>query len=153
MHFLRNLSLTCALIFSSGATCANITAPVAPGLEFLYTAIADCKPAIYEGQVPKGIRTPIPIVGGNFTGPRLNGKILNLGADWGLIDPRTGIFNADTRYQLQTNDGANIFIQTAGSEQPDGSSHLRMIFETGDEKYYWMNSIVGEYRKTLPQQA
>jgi hypothetical protein len=145
MHFLRNIVLACSLIFPSSAAYTNTTVPVVPGLEFLYTAFADCKTEMYESQVPKGIRSPIPIVGGNFTGPRLNGKILNLGADWGLVDPRTGIFSADTRYQLQTFDGANIFIQTSGSTQPDGSSHLRMIFETGDENYYWMNSIVGEY--------
>ena len=150
MRFFRSLVLASALVFAGDATCTNTTTPVAPGLEFLYTAIADCKTEIYNARVPKGIRSPIPIVGGNFTGPRLNGKILNLGADWGLVDPRTGIFNADTRYQLQTYDGANIFIQTSGSEQPDTSSHLRIIFETGDERYYWMNSVVGEYYSALP---
>jgi hypothetical protein len=64
-----------------------------------------------------------------------------LGADWGLTDNK-GTFNADTRYNLQTNDGANIFIQTSGPAQADGKLHLRMIFETGSEKYYWLNNIV-----------
>jgi hypothetical protein len=144
MAILRNLFLACLPLFPLGAISTNITAPVAPALEYMYTAYADCKAGLYESQTPKGIRTAIPIVGGNFTGPRLNGKILNLGADWGLTDPRTGIFSADTRYQLKTNDGANIFIQTAGSEQPSGTSHLRVQFETGDKEYYWLNSVIGK---------
>lgn len=69
------------------------------------------------------------------------GKVLDLGADWGLVD-KDGTFSADTRYQLQTDDGAHIFIRTSGPAQPDGHLHLRMVFETGSEKYYWMNNIV-----------
>ena len=70
------------------------------------------------------------------------GKVLNLGADWGLTDSR-GTFFADTRYHLQTDDGAGIFIQTNGPAQSDGRLHLRMTFETGSDKYYWLNNIVG----------
>lgn len=69
------------------------------------------------------------------------GKVLNLGADWSLTDSR-GTFNADTRYQLQTNDGANIFIQTSGPAQKDGFIHLRGVFETGSADYWWLNDIV-----------
>lgn len=73
------------------------------------------------------------------------GKILDVGADWGTTDPRTNVFSADTRYNLRTNDGANIFIRTEGPKSPSGQLHLRLIFETGSEKYYWMNNIVGKY--------
>lgn len=123
--------------------CSNVTAPSTPGLEYLYTAFVDCDPRIFTTQTAKGLRTAIPIIGGNFTGPRLNGKILDLGADWGLTDPQTGVFTADTRYNLQTDDGANIYIQTSGSQQPNGNLHLRLIFETGDKKYYWLNFVTG----------
>ncbi|RMZ71403.1 UPF0311 domain-containing [Pyrenophora seminiperda CCB06] len=104
--------------------------------------LANCSQGLYEMPVPHGLRTAIPIVGGEFTGPRLNGRVLNLGADWGLTDPRTGIFSADTRYQLQTYDGAYIYIRTSGADQPGGESHLRVIFETGDRRYYWLNSVI-----------
>jgi hypothetical protein len=67
--------------------------------------------------------------------------VLNVGADWGLID-KEGTFSADTRYQLQTDDGAHIFIRTSGPAQADGKIHLRMEFETGNSKYYWLNNIV-----------
>jgi hypothetical protein len=72
----------------------------------------------------------------------LPGKILNLGADWSWRDNKTGLSHADTRYQLQTDDGANIYIQTEGPTQSDGTIHLRETFETGSDKYYWLNNIV-----------
>ncbi|EON63513.1 hypothetical protein W97_02741 [Coniosporium apollinis CBS 100218] len=75
----------------------------------------------------------------------MSGKILDIGADWGINDPQTGIFSADTRYNLQTDDGANIFIQTSGPSQARGGLHLRIIFETGDKNYYWLNNIVGSW--------
>ena len=53
-----------------------------------------------------------------------------------------GIFSADTRYNFQTDDGANIFLQTSGPAQANGDLHLRAIFETGDKRYYWLNNIV-----------
>lgn len=57
---------------------------------------------------------------------------------------QTGIFLADTRYKLRTDDGANIFIQTSGLQQANGELHLRLVFETGDRKYYWLNNILGK---------
>lgn len=72
------------------------------------------------------------------------GKILDVGADWGLVDPKTNIFSADTRYNLRTDDGENIFVQTSGPTAPQGGLHLRLVFETGSRKYYWLNNIIGE---------
>lgn len=67
--------------------------------------------------------------------------ITNLGADWGVRDAMNN-FNPDTHYGMTTNDGANIYIQTAGPSQPDNTTHLRMIFETGHANYTWLNEIV-----------
>lgn len=140
MQFLWTLA-PAILLLGRRAVAMNLTAPVPPSLEHLYTAFAHCEPGIFTKQTPKGLRTAIPIVGGNFTGPRMSGKILNLGADWGLTDPQTGVFSADTRYNLQTDDGADIYIQTSGAAQPDGKLHLRLVFETGDKDYYWLNFV------------
>jgi len=123
--------------------------PPPPGLTFLYTCYAICDNRLYTTQGPRGLRTTIPIIGGNFTGPRLRGQILDVGADWGVTDPQTGIFSADTRYNFLTDDGANIFLQTSGPAQPDGSLHLRGVFETGDKNYYWLNNIVGKGERGL----
>ncbi|KAJ6048266.1 uncharacterized protein N7446_010949 [Penicillium canescens] len=122
---------------------ATTLVPFAPKLSFLYTAFVECDPNLMDTSVgPHGIRKSIPIVGGNFSGPHLSGKILDVGADWGLVDPQTNVFSADTRYNFRTDDGADIFLQTAGPKAPDGHLHLRIIFETGSPKYYWLNNVV-----------
>ncbi|KAK4540497.1 hypothetical protein LTR36_009135 [Oleoguttula mirabilis] len=144
MHFKISSLLAIVALATSTHSYSNPTPeePPAPGLTFLYTSYADCLNAIYHTQGPRGIRTTIPIVGGNFTGPRLSGKILDVGADWGVTDVQTGIFSADTRYNLQTHDGANLFLQTSGPSQPTGGLHLRVIIETGDKDYYWLNNVI-----------
>ena len=48
--------------------------PAAPGLTYLYTAYAECQGTYSITGGPRGDRRVIPIVGGNFTGPRLKGS-------------------------------------------------------------------------------
>lgn len=69
------------------------------------------------------------------------GTIRNLGADWGLTDNR-GVFHPDTRYGLTTDDGAEIYIRTFGSKQSTGGIYLHGLYETGSDKYWWLNDIV-----------
>ncbi|KAL4865716.1 hypothetical protein BDV12DRAFT_187998 [Aspergillus spectabilis] len=130
-----------------GVTAASAEPPP-PELSYLYTAFVHCKGTLMNEDGPRGTRQAIPIVGGNFTGPRLSGKILDLGADWGTVDPKTRIFSADTRYNLRTGDGADIFVQTSGPMAPSGSLHLRLMFETGNREYYWLNNVVAIGRLT-----
>ncbi|PYH44759.1 DUF3237 domain-containing protein, partial [Aspergillus saccharolyticus JOP 1030-1] len=142
MHFpVLSAWLITALSLSPLVTAK--TTPKPPALDFLYTVFVECTNTLMLSTGPHGIRKAIPIVGGNFTGPRLSGKILDVGADWGLVDPATGIFSADTRYNLRTDDGADIFIQTSGPQSPSGQLHLRLVFETGSREYYWLNNVLG----------
>ncbi|KAH7313925.1 hypothetical protein B0I35DRAFT_436113 [Stachybotrys elegans] len=122
------------------STVSN-AAPSIPGFAHLYTLNCTLGPSVNVGTGPRGSRNVIPITGGTFAGPRLAGRILNIGADWSITDSK-GLFNADTRYQLQTDDGANIFIQTSGPAQQNGKIYLRGIFETGSDKYWWLNNII-----------
>ncbi|KAK3322634.1 hypothetical protein B0H66DRAFT_473336 [Apodospora peruviana] len=137
-HYLTSIALSSLALFARPAESAT---PKSPGLTYLYSLNCTLGTSIPVGAGPHGDRVVIPITGGTFSGPKLSGKILNLGADWGLID-NNGTFSADTRYQLQTDDGAHIFIRTSGPAQPDGHLHLRIVFETGSAKYYWLNNIV-----------
>lgn len=145
MHFVTLALASFATLGLAQPPAYSQPNPPAPALTFLYTSYALCLNPIYATEGPRGIRTAIPIVGGNFTGPRLSGKILDVGADWGVTDVQTGIFSADTRYNFVTDDGAHIFLQTSGSQVAGGDLHLRLIFETGDKKYYWMNNVVGMF--------
>jgi Protein of unknown function (DUF3237) len=47
--------------------------PAPPALNFLYTSFVNITTPIDVGLGPKGDRLAIPIVGGNFTGPKLSG--------------------------------------------------------------------------------
>ncbi|KAL2820240.1 hypothetical protein BDW59DRAFT_164725 [Aspergillus cavernicola] len=133
---------TLAIQSLSGAPCVDAANPQPPELSYLYTAFVHCRGTLMNEDGPRGVRMAIPIVGGNFAGPRLSGEILDVGADWGIVDPKTGIFSADTRYNLRTHDGADIFVQTSGPASPSGNLHLRLVFETGHSEYYWLNNIV-----------
>lgn len=52
---------------------AASTPPPPPALSYLYTAYVQCAGNLMETDGPHGLRKTIPIVGGNFTGPRLSG--------------------------------------------------------------------------------
>ncbi len=65
------------LPFVAGA-CAGAT-PAAPGLTFLYSLNCTLAAAIPVGDGPHGSRVVIPIVGGTFSGPKLNGMTSRAG--------------------------------------------------------------------------
>jgi feruloyl esterase len=141
LKIIMKWSLASLALSATSVLAAVVAQPPIPGLVWLYSCNATVSPRVSLGITPVGERFMIPITGGEFYGPRMNGTILNLGADWGLTDNK-GIFNPDTRYNLRTSDGALIYIQTAGPTTEDGRSHLRAIYQTGSEQYYWLNYVV-----------
>jgi hypothetical protein len=131
--------------------------PPKPALELIARFEVNLDAPILElGQVENlGNRRIIPITGGKFTGPRLNGTILNNGADWQMVAP-DGLARLDTRYALRTDDGALIYIQTHGfrygpaevmAEVAKGNPvdpnkyffRAFIQFETGSAQYTWLN--------------
>ncbi|MCF2526306.1 DUF3237 domain-containing protein [Yinghuangia sp. KLBMP8922] len=116
-------------------------------------------PILDLGETPWGARRIIPIVGGSFEGPRLTGEILSGGGDWQVVHP-DGAADIDTRYTLQTADGALIHLTTTGlrhgppevmgrlarGEAVDPAEYyfrLFLRFETSDERYAWLNRTMG----------
>ncbi len=110
------------------------------------------------GQGPWGERRVIPIVGGRFEGPDLRGAVLPGGADWQVVHA-DGMASIDTRYTLQTHDGAHIYVATRGvrhgppevmarlsrGEQVDPRDYyfrLTVQLESGTPDYYWVNEGV-----------
>src|SRR5438309_1095161 len=56
----------------------------------------------------------VPLAGGTFAGPELNGTLLpGYSADWQIVLP-DGTALADIRYTLQTNDGNLLYAQARG---------------------------------------
>ncbi|MBL4621142.1 MAG: DUF3237 domain-containing protein [Immundisolibacteraceae bacterium] len=119
----------------------------------------DVAPPIEVGAHSGGSRTVANITGGCFDGDRLSGTIHNSGADWILIDA-AGMGKVDVRIVLETDDGANIYVSyqgylglneafgqaiATGGSTEFGDLHLltQLRFETGDQRYQWLNSALG----------
>ncbi len=126
-----------------------------PALTHVCDLEVELDPVREMGPARAGHRRIIPIVGGRVSGPKLNGKILNLGADWQTIFA-DGNAELDTRYGFETDDGATIEIRNygyrhgpahviaaiaRGEEVDPGSYYMRTHarLETGDERYGWVN--------------
>jgi hypothetical protein len=84
-----------------------------PKLSLAMTLTVQVGPPTELGEVPRGRRRIIPILGGTFEGPNTRGKVLPGGADWQIVRA-DGLAELDTRYMLQTDGGSLIYIQNAG---------------------------------------
>jgi Protein of unknown function (DUF3237). len=92
----------------------------------------------------------------------LNGKVRASGADWALIGP-DGNLRLDVRAVFECDDGASIYVTyrarmeateaiqqvlAGGGETNFGDNYFvsQLQFETGDERYLWLNNLmaVGE---------
>jgi hypothetical protein len=63
------------------------------------------------GEIDQGRRRIVPLTGGTFTGPELNGTLLpGSSADWQIVLP-DGTALGDIRYTLQTDDGDLLYVQ------------------------------------------
>ncbi len=85
----------------------------APKLTHVCDLTVELDPIREMGPGRAGHRRIIPIVGGTVRGPRINGRILNVGADWQTIFAG-GMAELDTRYAMETDDGAVIEIVNYG---------------------------------------
>jgi len=86
---------------------------VPPKLTLAFTIHVQVGPPTELGQVARGRRRIIPILGGTFEGPNIRGKVVPGGADWQIVRA-DGLAELDTRYLLQTESGQLIYIQNAG---------------------------------------
>lgn len=84
-----------------------------PSLSFAMTLRVQVGSPIEFGDVPRGRRRVIPILGGTFEGPELRGQVLSGGADWQILRA-DGLAELDTRCALETDRGSLVYIQNAG---------------------------------------
>lgn len=106
-----SLLLACASLTTS--TAQTPPAPAPPRLVLALEARVQLGAPIELGQVPRGRRRIIPIIGGTFEGSGIKGKVLNNGADWQIVRA-DGFAELDTRYALETDKGQVIYVQNAG---------------------------------------
>ncbi len=84
-----------------------------PELTFAFEVRARVGPPIEVGEVGRGRRRIVPILGGSFHGPHVSGRIVPGGGDWQLIHG-DGCSELDTRYTLETDAGAIVYVQNRG---------------------------------------
>lgn len=114
-------------------------------VEFLFTLKGELGGRTVIRGGPQGTRVVFDVTGGSFEGPRLRGTLASgPGGDW--VTARTdGSFRLDVRILLKTDDGADVLMtyNGLGVSGENGGSSLRTApqFETGDERYAWLNRV------------
>jgi hypothetical protein len=76
------------------------------------------------GPTGAGRLQVIPIIGGTFTGEKLNGKIVPGGADWNTTW-QDGIAHVFAKYLLETEDGEFIAIENEGLIDPGSETVIK----------------------------
>ena len=104
------VALAATAVLHGQAPAAALTPP---RLVFAFELHAQVGPPMELGQVPGGRRRIVPILGGTFEGPGLRGKVLPGGADWQVVRA-DGFTELDTRYTIETDAGAKVYVQNAG---------------------------------------
>jgi hypothetical protein len=107
------------------------------------------------GECSLGKRRIIPIVGGSVSGPLIEGRILNVGADWQTVTAN-GVAELDARYGIETAQGAVIEVVSkgirhasaevaariaAGEEVPASEYYMRTAIrlDSGHPEFAWVN--------------
>jgi len=118
-------------------------------LELIPLAHADVSlaPPILIPNGPLGTRVIVEVQAFTLTGDRINAKLKGVAAaDWALTTSDGKLATIDVRGTFETDDGAIIFTQYSGRIDLSEGFGARPIysaplFETGDERYLWMNTI------------
>jgi hypothetical protein len=129
--------------------------------EHLFDMVVDLDPRLEIGVGPVGRRVVFGAAGGTFHGSRLRGEVLPGGGDWALFRP-DGVMSLDVRLTLRTHDDALVSMTYGGrwvippesrADMADRAVRSRVdparyyfrttpLFETGDERYAWLNDVV-----------
>jgi hypothetical protein len=107
------------------------------------------------GPTPEGLRLNLYITGGEVWGPRLNGRLRPVGADW-LTIRSDGVGVLDIRATMETEDGALIYVAYQGLADAGRDGYQKFIegtppprvpirgaprFHTSHPDYLWLNRI------------
>jgi len=111
------------------------------------------------GKSKYGERRIIPITGGTFKGPNIEGVVLPGGADWQLVRP-DGDVELYARYTLKTTDGSliqmtnRVLIHTPPKDSKTGP-YIRSVIDfeaPSTSPYDWLNHAIFWGTLTVPQQ-
>jgi len=110
-------------------------------VEHLFTFTATVTPAGLIASGPAGTKVVVNAGPGTVEGPNIKGTVKSPSGDWVTSRP-DGSLSLDLRVLIETDDGA-IILMTYLGVSADGGKNIRCapLFETGDERYAWLNDI------------
>lgn len=125
--------------------------------EHIFTYKIDVDTNLFIQKLPtQDTRVTGVITGGKVWGPKLQGKILPIGADWSIVHPN-GVVDVDVRTMIETEDGAHINMRykgridlgsadaakdyAEGKFPPIMGTQPMPVLDTDDERYEWVNRI------------
>ena len=84
-----------------------------PTLAHVADFLVEVGQPIAVGETAQGVRRVVPITGGTIRGARLEGTILNAGADFQIIGS-DGFTRLEARYVVRLDDGALLYVENCG---------------------------------------
>lgn len=124
-------------------------------LEHIFSFGATLESPEVIGPVAEGIRANFYCIGGEVTGPKLQGKTRPVGGDW-LTVRTDGVVILDVKTTLESNDGALIAISYSGVADMGSDGHQNFLegklparlklytvprCQTAHPDYLWLNRI------------
>jgi Protein of unknown function (DUF3237) len=151
-------SLLFCILFFLFSIITLAQTPESPKLEYVCELKVKLNPAMVVGETPHGTRRIIPIIGGEVTGPKIKGEIINGGADWQIVR-KDGVAELEAHYQFKTDDNTLIYVKNIGlrvatpevaakiakgEKVPSTEYYFRTVmkFEAPTGKYDWMNNTI-----------
>ena len=102
-----------------------------PSMTWVFRLEATVGEPLELGDIARGKRRIVPLTGGTFTGPELNGTLLpGSSADWQIVLP-DGTALGDIRYTLRTDKGDLLYVQSLGVRH--GSADVLARLARGEE--------------------
>ena len=126
-----------------------------PELEHICSYWATLSPPEIIGPLAEGHRINVYVTNGEITGPKMRGRLRNVGGDWLCLRP-DGIGILDVRATLELDDGALIYTSYGGvadfgrdgygrflAGNPPARVPLRIAprYYTGHSAYLWLNRL------------
>jgi Protein of unknown function (DUF3237) len=107
-------------------------------VEHLFTLTAKVSRVATIAGGPAGTRVIVNCTSGEFEGRGMRGTVVSPSGDWVTVRP-DGSLRVDVRLLLRTDDGADILMTYNGIATGD-AIRTAPVFETGDERYAWLNA-------------
>ena len=128
-----------------------------PGLSLVADLSAKVGQPVDVGSTPHGVRRIVPILGGEVSGPRLNGTVMPGGVDY-QVWRNDDVTEIHARYVIETTAGARVYVEATGLRRAtpevmqrlfrgepveQASIYFRTVprFETSDLDLAWLMRV------------